>query len=78
MFTKLFWKDALERAISTFAQVIGAVAGGDGLGLLKADLQTLLIVGLLGALGSIIKSIGAYKLTDSNSASLVVDAKKRV
>lgn len=75
MFTKLFWKDAIERAVATFVQTFIAVASvvvAAGHGLEHIDWVPVISAGTLAALLSLAKSIYALKFTDGNSASLIV------
>lgn len=89
MFTKLFWKDAAERAISTFAQVVLsivtvffpaiAITNQETLettvALVGSTLPLILLAGLGGAIYSVLKSIVAAKRAGTDTASLVVDTK---
>lgn len=71
MFTKLFWKDALERAVSTAAQAAGAAILALGAtGLVDLDFKMVGSVAGLAALLSVLKSVAATKLGDKESASL--------
>lgn len=71
--TKQFWGDALERAVSTAAQVVLSVTGADELNLINLNLNAVELI-TLAALGfglSIIKAIGASYTGDKQSASLI-------
>ncbi len=85
MFDKKFWKDASERAIATFAQVVlsisavfiptAAITSGESLkaaaSIVFDVLPLILLAGIGGAILSILKSIVARKFGDKDSASLV-------
>ena len=74
--TKTFWADTAERAIKTFAQVAGATIIASGvLGLLDLNYVQILSISGLGALLSVLTSIGSAGTGKSNSASLVVETK---
>lgn len=79
MFTKLFWKDAAERAISTFAQtvlaVVGVLAPMSDMALLDVNYYPVVLVGLVAAALSVLKSIVAARKAGTDTASLVVDTK---
>jgi hypothetical protein len=89
MFTKLFWQDASERAISTFAQAIIAVVGvlvpaaasNTGADLVSSFGQVMsilpLIIGiaLLAAFLSLLKAITAAYKANTDTASFTVDTK---
>lgn len=75
MFTKKFIKDAAERAIATFAQTaIASLTVSAGL----QDVNWFAVgsVAGLAALLSVLKSITATRVNDSESASLVDLEKK--
>jgi len=80
LFTKLFWVDAGERAIATFAQtliaLVVAIAPTMSLDLLKIDYIPLTTVALIASLLSIVKSVGAAVKAGTDTASLVVDNKE--
>jgi hypothetical protein len=71
MFTRKFWKDAAERAISTGAQVSIAGWGVGTLPDVSVPLWSLASMALAGAGLSLIKALAASKVGDSESASLV-------
>lgn len=71
MFTKKFWKDAIERAIKTIAQAQVAILTSGVLGLLNVDWVALLSVSGLAGLVSILTSIASAGASNSDSASLV-------
>lgn len=75
--TKLFWADALERSIKTFAQAAVALLTAGAAGLLAVDWVQLLSVSGLAAVVSILTSIASGQVGDSDSASLVVDTKEK-
>lgn len=79
MFTKLFWMDAAERAIATFAQtllaLVAVLAPMSGMDLLDINYGPLLLVSLIAAGLSVVKSIAAAAKANTDTASLVVDTK---
>ena len=71
MWGRAFWKDAGERALSTFAEVLGALLAVDGVNLLALDWPTTLGVAGTAAVLSVLKSIAAAKVGEQGTASLV-------
>lgn len=70
MFTKLFWRDTIERAVATAAQAALAVLGVDAFDLLAIDPVGVLSVAGGGAVLAILKALVASKIGDHESASL--------
>lgn len=57
--SKRFWIDALDRAVSTFAQAAVAALAADTAGLLDVDLVTVASVAGLAGLVSVLQSVAA-------------------
>lgn len=71
MFTKVFVKAALERALSTFAQgVLGFIAAGAFTDALSVDWSQAASVGVLAAVLSVLKSVIVGGASDSGSPSV--------
>jgi hypothetical protein len=71
MFTKKFWRDAAERAISTAAEAVIGVIIADQVNVLTLDWQNLGGFAAGGALLSLLKALAAAKTVGSrDSASL--------
>lgn len=70
MFTRRFWRDALERAAKTAAQTLAA-SGLLGVGLLDLDWRVALSITGAAVLASLLSSLGSRRVADSESASLV-------
>ena len=71
MFTKLFWKDATERAVKTFAQFYVTLAATQALNVFNMDWTTLLGVSLGGALVSYATSLVSAQIGVKGTPSLV-------
>lgn len=71
MWTQPFWRDALERAIRTFAQALLALIGTDLVGVTELDWPTMLMVGATAAIVSVLTSIVATGVGDRGTASLI-------
>ena len=71
MFTRVFVRDMLERAISTAAQALIPLIGADALALLNLSATEIAGVSGTAALLSVLKRLAASKLNDPESASLV-------
>lgn len=76
MFSKLFLKDMVERAISTGAQTLLIALGGQSADKVTDGYMVLVVAFLGGFILSVIKSLAAANLGTSNSASFVVDSKE--
>ena len=74
---KLFWIDAFERLVKTFAQAAVAILTASAVGLLTVDYIQLLSVAGLAALVSLLTSIASGGTGNTDSASLVVDTKAK-
>jgi len=73
MFTKLFWRDTIERVISTMAQLALVLGGADGSGFLKMDIQQFLLLVLAGGVATLLKALAAAKIGVTGSASFTVE-----
>lgn len=73
MFTWVFWKQALERALKTFAQAVVALLTSDQvLGILDVNWGDVAQVGALAAVLSLLTSVVSAPVgPDRNSPSLV-------
>ncbi len=71
MFTILFWKDALERAVKTAAQTAVALLGTGLVGVLDVDWLQVLSVSAVAALVSLLTSIGSTPFADPGTAGLL-------
>lgn len=70
MWTKTFWKDAIERAIKTFAQTLVTLLGAGAVDLLSVDWVSGLSVAGGAALVSVLTSVGSEHFGTSGTASL--------
>ncbi|MEV0646506.1 holin [Phytomonospora sp. NPDC050363] len=71
MWTWTFWKQALERAIKTAAQVGAALLGVAGLGILDVDWKSIGSVVALAVVASLLTSIASSEIGAQNSPSAV-------
>jgi len=62
-----FWIKTSERALKTFAQVAAALVGGDRLNWLTLDWWTILKLSAVGAVLSILTSIGSRNLGNTKN-----------
>ena len=72
MYTRIFWKDALERAIKTAAQAVLTVylVGDVALDVFATDWYSLAGIALGGAFASVLTSIASTRIGD-DSPSLI-------
>lgn len=77
MFTRLFWRDTVERVVSTMAQALLALLLTDGFDLLTFDWKAGLSVVVTAGVISLLKAIVADKLSKNtiSPASLAPDDK---
>jgi len=73
---KLFWIDATERAIKTFAQAAVAILTADAVGLIGVDYIQLASIAGLASVVSLLTSIASGGVGSTDSASLVVDTRE--
>jgi hypothetical protein len=71
MWTPRFWKDAVERALKTFAQTLIALLGVGGFGIIDAPWFSSLSVAGLAALLSVLSSVASATVGEQGTASLV-------
>ena len=71
MFSFTFWKDAAERAIRTAAQSLIALTATDISGVLEVDWVQAASVAALAALTSILMSVAATGVGNSQDASAI-------
>lgn len=69
MFSRLFWRDTVERAVSTAAQAALAVLGADAIDVLQTNALGVITAAAGGALLSFLKALAAGKIGDKESAS---------
>ena len=71
MFTLLFWKDAVERAVKTAAQTAVALLGTGLVGVLDVDWLQVLSVSAVAALVSLLTSVSSSPFAEDGTASLI-------
>lgn len=73
MFGKIFWADAAERAIKTFAQVALTFLTVGATDVLEADWKALVASAVTAALISVLTSVVSATARERGTASLVVN-----
>lgn len=76
MFTSIFWKDALERAIKTFAQSAVAVLTAGATGIMDANWMNALSVAGLAVVVSLLTSIASGTQGDETASLVNLDNDK--
>ncbi|MGH8921082.1 MAG: holin [Actinomycetes bacterium] len=74
MYTYLFWQQAFERAVKTFAQTLVALFSAGGIGLFNAPWTTSLSAAGMAALLSLLTSMASEPWGTRSSPSLVQPA----
>ena len=79
MFTKLFWKDAVERAIKTMAQMLVTLwlTSDAVFNILTVDWTQAIGVAVGAGVLSVLTSVGSAATSGTDTASLVVDTKEK-
>jgi di/tricarboxylate transporter len=71
VFTLMFWRDAVERAVKTFAQsALALILAAKAASLLEIDWGNLFAVAGLAALISVLTSLGSVKFGTPGTASM--------
>lgn len=73
MFTWIFWKDLLERAIATFAEVVGALAGTNMVGWVSLGWTNIFLVAGIAAGLAVLKGLAAYKIGSPTPSVVTYD-----
>ncbi|WP_240917263.1 holin [Nocardioides sp. HDW12B] len=72
MFTWMFWRSAVERAVKSFAQSLAACLGASGAGLWEVEWTTVLAVAGMTTLLSLLSSVASAPVgADHHSPSLL-------
>lgn len=71
MFTSLFWRLTIERAVKTFAQTLVALFSINGIGLLNAPWSTALSAAGMAAMLSVLTSMASEPWGSRNTPSLL-------
>jgi hypothetical protein len=71
VYSPTFWKQAAERAIKTFAQVLAALLTADGTGLLDTNWPGSLSTAGMAAVLSVLTSMASAAVGPNDSPSLV-------
>ncbi len=71
MWKAAFWKDAVERAVRTFAQTFGAVVLAAGTGLLDTDWLTGVSAAGMASLLSVLTSLASEVKSPNGTASMM-------
>jgi hypothetical protein len=71
MWTQVFWKQSVERAVKTFAQSVVAMVGASSVQVLNADLKAVVLASLGAAILSVLTSVASSKVNDPESPSAV-------
>lgn len=74
MFTKLFWKDAFERAVSTAAQAFLAIVGVGLFNVMQFDWPTALAITGGAALLAVLKALAAGTVSNAVSPASFMPA----
>ena len=79
MFTKLFWKDAVERAIKTMAQTLVTLwlTSDAVFNVLTVDWTQAIGVAVGAGVLSVLTSVGSAATSGTDTASLVVGTKEK-
>ena len=79
MFTKLFWKDAVERSIKTMAQTLVTLwlTSDAVFNILTVDWAQAIGVAVGAGVLSVLTSVGSAATSGTDTASLVVDTKEK-
>lgn len=74
MFTWMFWRSAIERAVKSFAQSLAAVLGAGGAGLWDVEWTTALAMAGMTTLLSLLTSVASAPVGAEHSPSLLPSA----
>lgn len=79
MFTKLFWKDAVERSVKTMAQTLLTLwlTSEAVFNILTVDWMQAFGVAVGAGVLSVLTSVGSAATSGTDTASLVVDTKEK-
>ena len=72
---KTFWVDTFDRAVSTFTQALAGALGGDAIGFVDIDWQSILGIAGIAALSSVLWSI-SYRGKDENDTRTLEEFKE--
>ena len=73
MFSKVFWRDCFERAVSTAAQFALGAIGGQAIDKVEGGLEIVAMAAATGFVLTVLKSLAAAGFRDRDTASFAVN-----